>query len=74
MSNIRDGTKKLSGRVGKPGALALDVARLAEEAGVGTEEVYAFLCGGYVGTGGSPDWLDREVSDDAKKYLRSLDS
>jgi hypothetical protein len=73
MSNRRDASKKLGNGKGSPGDLALDVARLAEETGLDTSEVYAFLCGGGMGTGG-PDWLDKEVSNDVRKHLRTLDS
>jgi hypothetical protein len=56
----------------KAGRLSRDVDRLALRAGVSREVVYAFLCGGYVGPGSSSEWLDKEVSDDVKKHLRSL--
>ena len=71
MSDTRDATKKPGG---KPGDLALDVARLAEEAGVETADVYAFFCGGGMGSSGGSDWMDKHVSDDVKKHLRFLDS
>jgi len=75
MSNRRDSAKTMGSNVGKPGDLALDVARLVEETGVSAGEVYAFLCGGCVGTGGgSSDWMDKHVSDDVLKHIRSLDS
>jgi len=66
--------RPLCSKAGKSGDLALDVARLAEETGLETAEVYAFICGAGTGFSGGPAWLDREVSDDAKKFLRSLDS
>jgi hypothetical protein len=73
MSDRQCESKKAGDRKGKPGDLALDVARLAEETGLDTSDVYAFLCGGSAGSGGSSDWLDREVSDDVLKHLRFLD-
>jgi len=72
MSDIRNSAKRSGSKAGKPGDLSRDVARLAAEAGVETADVYAFLCGGCAGPGSSPDWLDKEVSDDVKKHLRSL--
>jgi len=72
MSNEGYEAKKTGGAKGKPGDLAMDVARLAEETGLDTSEVYAFLCGGSVGTGSGSEWLDKAVSDDVKKHLRSL--
>jgi len=74
MSNRQGATTKTCGAVGKPGDLARDVARLAEETGLDPSDVYAFLCGGLAGSGGGSDWLDRHVSEDALKHLNALDS
>jgi len=72
MSGTRDAAKKMGGGKGKPGDLAQDVARLAEETGLDTAEVYAFLCGGAVGSSGGVDWMDRRVQAEARKYLPFL--
>ena len=68
MSDTRSVEKKTGSERGRAGDLARDVARLAEEAGVATSDVYAFLCNGYV-SGGSSNWLDKDVSPDALEYL-----
>jgi len=53
--------------------LSQDIDRLAWKAGVSREDVYAFLCTGYTGSGGGPgEWLDKDVSDDVRKYLPVL--
>jgi len=68
MPDTRNVAKKTGSERGKAGDLARDVARLAEEAGVATSDVYAFLCNGYVSVGAS-NWLDKDVSPDAREYL-----
>jgi len=73
MSDKRDATKKSGGPAGKSGDLARDVIRLADAAGVDVADVYAFLCTGYTGSGGGPgEWMDKDVSDDVRKYLPVL--
>ena len=74
MSDKQDSANKTGGVRGKPGDLALDVVRLAEETGLDTSEVYAFLCGGPAGSSGGSDWMDKHVSNDVLKHLRELDS
>jgi hypothetical protein len=66
-------TNKSGSNAGKPGDLARDVARLVEETGVSSGEVYAFLCGGAIGSGGGSDWVDKHVSNDVLEHLRELD-
>ena len=73
MSDTRDVAKKTGNRKGSPGDLALDVARLAEETGLDTSEVYAFLCGGPAGSSGGSEWLDRRIQVEDRKYFRFLD-
>jgi hypothetical protein len=69
MTDRRDSPKKK--RIA-PGALGLDIDRLARKAGVSREDAYAFLCTGYTGSGGS-SWMDKHVSNDVLKHLRALD-
>ena len=70
MSDTRHPEKTTRGLVSE---LSLDVDRLARKAGVSREDVYAFLCTGYTGSGGGPgEWLDKDVSNDVRKYLPVL--
>ena len=69
MSNKRSEPTRTSANAGK---LSRDIDRLARKAGVSREEVYAFLCNGYTGSGDGTEWLDKDVSDDVRKYLPVL--
>ena len=70
MSDERHPVKKTRGAASE---LSQDIDRLARRAGVSREDVYAFLCTGYTGSGGGPgEWLDRDVSNDVRKYLPIL--